>query len=214
MALSALATFGLRDHPGAEALCARLAEGEEATLLRMMERGVNSPPTSSMGRLFDAVAALAGVRDDAGYEGEAAILLEAAADPAAGGAYAFALRAPADSGSGGGSGAPLVIDPAPVLEAVLDDIAAGVPAGTISMRFHRAVVNAIVAVGSEACSRAGTGYVALSGGVFMNRLVLGGAVRELAAAGYAPLTHLQLPTNDGAVSFGQAVVAHARRHLV
>ena len=93
MAIGALAGLGLLDHPGAGPLRSRLAEGEETLLLRMIERGVNSPLTSSMGRLFDAVAAIVGVRDDARYEGEAAIELEAAADPAAEGGYEFALRA-------------------------------------------------------------------------------------------------------------------------
>ena len=81
MALGTLSALGLLDHPGAAPLRSRLADGEEATLLRMVERGVNCPLTSSMGRLFDSVAALIGVADDARYEGEAAILLEAAADP-------------------------------------------------------------------------------------------------------------------------------------
>ena len=80
------------------------------------------------------------------------------------------------------------------------------------MRFHRAVVACIVGVSGVAAERAGTHHVALAGGVFMNRLVLGGAVRELRAVGLIPLNHVRLPVNDGAVSFGQAVVAWARRH--
>ncbi len=83
MALGTLHALGLLDHPGAAPLRSRLAEGEERTLVTMVERGVNSPLTSSMGRLFDTVSALAGVADDARYEGEAAILLEARADPEA-----------------------------------------------------------------------------------------------------------------------------------
>ena len=86
--------------------------------------------------------------------------------------------------------------------------------GVISVRFHRAVVGCIVHLGLKAAERAGTRYVALAGGVFMNRLVLGGAVTELAAAGLEPLTHVRLPVNDGAVSFGQAVVAWAQRHRI
>ena len=80
------------------------------------------------------------------------------------------------------------------------------------MRFHRAVVQCIVRVCEAATQRAGTGYVALAGGVFMNRIVFGESVRELSAAGMNPLTHVRLPVNDGAVSFGQAVIAWARRH--
>jgi hydrogenase maturation protein HypF len=176
----------------------------------MVERGVNSPLTSSAGRLFDAVAAIVGIADDAGYEGEAAILLEAAADLAERGAYEFALvaAAPSESGAPG----PLTIDPTPVLSAVLSDVAVRVPVGAISMRFHRAVVRCIVNVSEAAAQRVDTCYVALAGGVFMNRIVFGEAVRELSAAGLIPLTHMRLPVNDGAVSFGQAVVAWARRH--
>jgi len=208
MAVGTLHALDLLEHPGATTLRSRLAEGEERTLVTMAERGVNSPLTSSMGRLFDTVAAIAGVADDARYEGEAAILLEAAADPSAKGAYEFGLLEPEIEGG------PLVIDPAPVLEAVLRDVAAAHPIGAISVRFHRAVVGCIVTVCLAASERVGTPYVALAGGVFMNRLVLGEAVEQLASAGLKPLTHTRLPMNDGAVSFGQAVVAWARRHEI
>jgi hydrogenase maturation protein HypF len=217
MALGTLSALGLLEHPGAAPLRSRLAAGEEATLLRMIERGVNSPLTSSMGRLFDAIAAIAGIADDARYEGEAAILLEAAADLGASGSYEFALTEPAEALAGGGSGGeapPLTIDPTPVLSAILDDVAAGIPTGVISMRFHRAVVGCIVRVCEIATKSAGTEYVALAGGVFMNRIVFGDAVRALASAGCKPLTHVRLPVNDGAVSFGQAVIAWARRHSI
>lgn len=208
MALSHLWAAGLLEHPGADALRGRLADGEERVVLTMAERGVNSPPTSSMGRLFDAVSSLVGIADDAGYEGEAAILLEAAVDHDADGAYEFAL-APSDEPLAG-----LHIDCAPVLSAILDDIAGQIPTGVISARFHRAVVGCIVTSALEAASRAGTRKVALGGGVFMNRVVLGGAVDALTQAGLTPLTHSKLPVNDAAVSHGQAVVAWARRYEV
>ena len=214
MAIGTLATFGLLDHPGATPLRSRLAGGEEATLLRMIERGVNSPLTSSMGRLFDSVAAIIGIADDARYEGEAAILLEAAADLSEQGSYEFGLIERPPDGASAENSLPLVVDPAPVLAAILDDVADGIPVGVISMRFHRAVVGCIVRLGLLAGERAGTRYVALAGGVFMNRLVLGEAVEELDSAGLVPLTHVRLPVNDGAVSFGQAVVAWAQRHRI
>ncbi len=204
MALGALEATGLLEHPGAAPLRSRLAEGEESTLRAMIAQGINTPPTSSAGRLFDAVAALAGVRDDALYEGQAAIELEALADPMAEGAYAFGYT----------EGAPGVIESAPVLEAVLDDIAAGVPVSVISARFHRAVGAAIVDACTRARERTGVRNVALAGGVFMNRLVCEGAVRGLAETDMRPLTHIRLPANDGGVSFGQAVIAWARRHEV
>ncbi len=218
MALGTLAALGLLEHPGAAPLRSRLAPSEETTLLRMIERGVNSPLTSSMGRLFDSVAALIGVTDDARYEGEAAILLEAAADLSAEGSYEFGLLGVTGTAIGEvpptDSQLPLVVDPTPVLAAVLEDVAGGIPSGVISMRFHRAVVGCIVRVGALAAGQVGTRHVALAGGVFMNRLVLGESVRALRIAGLVPLTHVRLPVNDGAVSFGQAVVAWARRHEI
>jgi hydrogenase maturation protein HypF len=191
---------GLLNHPGSQSLLAKIPETERDVILTMLGRGFNSPLTSSMGRLFDAVAAILGVREDADYEGQAAIELEAMADPAAEGGYEFAL-----AGSD-----PIVLDPEPMLVAMLDDVAAGVPAPVISSRFHKAVVGAIVRVALSASAETGSRDVALAGGVFLNRLVLGGSIRGLQAAGLRPLTHRKLPTNDGAISFGQAVVAWAR----
>ncbi|MDP2183617.1 MAG: carbamoyltransferase HypF [Actinomycetota bacterium] len=207
MAVGTLVAHDLLDHPGAAPLRSRLADGEETLLLQMIDKSVNCPLTSSMGRLFDAVAAIAGVRDDVSYEGQAAIEFEAVADPGEEGAYLFEHVEQ-------GEGEPWLIDPLPVLVGVLEDVANGAPPGIVSRRFHRAVVHCIVDVCQEASSRNGISDVALAGGVFMNRLVLGGAVRGLADAGLSPLTHIRLPMNDGAVSFGQAVVAWANRHEV
>ncbi|MDY0340858.1 MAG: carbamoyltransferase HypF [Coriobacteriia bacterium] len=202
MALGALAEYELLDHPGAAPLRARLAAGEEKTVLAMIAHGLNTPRTSSMGRLFDAIAALVGVRDDVLYEGQAAIELEVVADPATVGTYAFGTLA--------GTDGMLVIDSAPVLEATLDDIAAGVGAAAISTRFHRAVVSAVVETCVRLAPELDVQYVALSGGVFMNRLVMRGVVLGLREVGLEPLTHQRLPSNDGGVSFGQAIIARAR----
>ncbi|MDO8987092.1 MAG: carbamoyltransferase HypF, partial [Coriobacteriia bacterium] len=207
MAIGALLATDLLHHPGAAALRSRLAHGEETLLSKMVENKINTPATSSMGRLFDVVAALAGIRDDAAYEGEAAIELEAAADLDATGTYEFGTSRDPDDGA-------LVLEYRPVLLGVLEDLEQGVAAGTISMRFHRAVVRAIVDTCVAVSERAGTHQVALAGGVFMNRLVFGGAVRDLALAGFEPLTHSKLPLNDGAVSFGQAIIAWARRNQI
>ena len=190
----------LLDHAGAAPLRSRLAEGEEALIAKMVERGLNSPLTSSMGRLFDTVAALAGVRDDARYEGQAAIELEAAIDPEAPGAYSFGLL---------GSD-PVVIDPHPVLAALLDDLSGGEPIGVVSARFHRAVADLIGALATRACADVGTDFAAMAGGVFMNRAVTTAAERAIGAAGLTPLSHIALPANDGGISFGQAVVALSR----
>jgi len=205
MAVGALLAANLLHHPGAAPLLSRLADGEETLLRTMVEKRVNTPATSSMGRLFDAVAALIGIRDNAAYEGEAAIELEAAADLSAKGSYEFGTSRDRESGA-------LVLEYQPVLLGVLEDLEAGIHESTISMRFHRAVVRAIVDSCAAVAEQAETRNVALAGGVFLNRLVFGGAVSELAGAGYSPLTHSKLPVNDGAVSFGQAVVAWSRRN--
>ena len=198
---------GLLSHPGFRFLQSRLASEELATVGIMLTRAINSPFTSSMGRLFDAVAALTGVRDDAHYEGQAAIELEACADTSADGHYSFDTRE-------GSAGSPLVIEYEPVLRAILDDLAAGVAAPAISMRFHRAVVDVTVEVAARAAAAAGTKHVAMSGGVFMNRILLAGAIRGLESRGLTPLIHLHLPVNDGGISYGQAVIANASRDAV
>jgi hydrogenase maturation protein HypF len=195
---------GLFDHPGASILRSSLTIQELATLRAMADRRLNSPSTSSMGRLFDAVAALAGVRADALYEGQAAIELEALADRGERGSYRFGLV----------GDAPVVIDPEPVVRAILDDLAAGVGAPTVSARFHNAVVEMTIEVAVRACEQTGARHVALAGGVFMNRIVLAGVRAGVEAAGLVPLVHRDLPMNDGDVSFGQAVVAWARRNTV
>ena len=191
-------------HPGAQPLLSRLAEGEQQLLTRMAIRKVNTGPTSSVGRLFDAVAALVGVRDDALYEGQAAIELEAAIDQQAPGSYRFDI-----TGTG-----PVIIDQRPVIEAVLHDISVGVATPTIAARFHRAVVGCIVTTAKAAASASGLRHVALSGGVFLNRFVLEGAWQGIRDAGLEPLAHVRLPVSDGSVAFGQGVVAWSKRHEV
>jgi hydrogenase maturation protein HypF len=195
---------GLLDHAGAEVLREALRPEELSTLPVLVERGINSPLTSSMGRLFDAVAALAGVRFDALYEGQAAIELEAVADPGETGAYAFGLT----------DGSPTLIDPEPVVRALLDDLAAGATAATVSARFHRAVVDVSVEIAHRTCVEADTRHVACSGGVFMNRILLSGVITGVEAGGLVALIHRDLPVNDGGISFGQAVIAWARRDTV
>jgi hydrogenase maturation protein HypF len=162
--------------------------------------GVNSPPTSSAGRLFDAVAALIGVRDTVSYEGQAAAELEQRTDRAEDGAYRAGIA----------PGAPLLITGADLIRAAVADLAAGVPPGVISARFHNGVADAI----ARACAllREGTGLstVALSGGVFQNLLLLERTVAGLTASGFEVLTHSRVPPNDGGISLGQAAVASAR----
>jgi hydrogenase maturation protein HypF len=192
----------LLHHDGARTLMEALSAEERATLPTMIARGINSPMTSSMGRLFDAVAALAGVRYDALYEGQAAIELEAVADPAAEGSYTFGLVR---------AGGETVLDPLPVVEGILADLACSTPSSTVSMRFHRAVITAASQAAIEIARARGIYHVAASGGVFMNRILMAGVAEAVGRAGLTFLTHEKLPVNDGSVSFGQAVVAWANQ---
>jgi hydrogenase maturation protein HypF len=171
----------------------------------MMERGVNSPLSSSCGRLFDAVAAALGLsRDGVSYEGQAAIELEtlaAAAMPGCGPGYPFAV----DSDRGG-----LILDPAPMWTALLLDLDQGEQAWTISARFHAGLAEAVAGVAASLADRYGIGAVALSGGVFQNATLLEGVGARLRSAGLRVLHHEQVPANDGGISLGQAAVAAAR----
>jgi hydrogenase maturation protein HypF len=160
---------------------------------------VNAPATSSAGRLFDAVAAILGVRDAVNYEGQAAVELEQCSDPAEAGAYRAAIQ----------PGKPFRVAGVDLVRAVVEDLEAGIAAPTVAARFHNGVADAIVA-GCEAVREAsGLGTVALSGGVFQNMLLLARAVTGLQAAGFRVLTHARVPPNDGGISLGQAVVAAA-----
>ncbi|MFD9935707.1 carbamoyltransferase HypF [Streptomyces massasporeus] len=172
---------------------------ELAVLQRQLTGGLACVPTSSMGRLFDAVSSLVGVCHRAGYEAQAALELEAAAASAWGAdrsAYTFADG----------------FDPAPVLSALVTDLRRGTPAAVLAARFHRAVARAV----AESCRRAredtGLATVALSGGVFANALLEQECARLLTEDGFAVLRHGEVPPNDGGLALGQLVVAaHLRQ---
>ncbi len=169
---------------------------------RLSRGGPNSPLTTSMGRLFDAVAALCGVRAAVNYEGQAAIELEAACDPGEHGSYPIAV-------SEDGDGA-LVIDPRETVRAVSADVGAGVSPKAIATRFHAAVAGATVRACSALAEARGVDAVVLSGGVFQNRRLLEAVAGGLRRARLRPLIPQRLPAGDGGISYGQAAVA-ARR---
>ncbi|MGV0643417.1 carbamoyltransferase HypF [Mycolicibacterium sp. XJ2546] len=169
---------------------------ERKVLGRQLETGFGCTSTSSMGRLFDAVSALAGVRQVVAYEAQAAIELEGLSrgDDGDTGAYAFTVY---DG----------VIDPAPVLRAVIADRRAGVATGTIGARFHRAVAEVIVRIACaerETCST-----VALSGGVFQNAMLLTLALTRLQDNGFDVITPHRVPSNDGGIALGQLLVGNS-----
>jgi hydrogenase maturation protein HypF len=179
-----------------------LHDDEWRVLVRQIETGFNTPLTSSMGRLFDAVAALAGVRSTIDYDGQAAIELEMQAhqyaEPWGTHRYAFGIEH---------VNGLHVVRVAPVLDAVLRDIVEGTAAPMIAAAFHEAVVEMAVDVATLISRDTGIRTVALSGGVFQNRILIEMTPERLRSAGFRVLTHSLLPSNDGCVSLGQAVVA-------
>ncbi len=181
-----------------------LAKKPRHTLDRMIERGINAPPASSAGRLFDAVAAALGLcRAQASFEGQAAIELEALAETAASErrAYGFA--------TGGSDGVELGW--APLWEALLDDLAAGVAPARIAARFHNGLIDALARTAAGLAASRGVTSAVLSGGVFQNRILLEGVTAGLEARGLQVLSPVQVPANDGGLSLGQACVSAARR---
>jgi hydrogenase maturation protein HypF len=164
--------------------------------------GVASPLTTSAGRLFDAVAALCGIRAQVSYEGQAAIELEARCDPGEQRSYAFPLVE-----EGGG---PLVMDARPAIAAVMGDLEAGVGVPQVAARFHNAVAQATASACALAAGRAGTENVVLSGGVFQNRRLLERTVALLDDAGLRVLLPQRLPPNDGGIAYGQMAIVAAR----
>jgi len=173
---------------------------EHRALSHQLETGLGCVPTSSMGRLFDAVSSLAGVRQLIGYEAQAAIELEGLARTAEcdGGTYAFDVEV---------ERRPAVIDPAPVLTAVVEDVRGGVPAGVIGARFHHAVAELIIEIAQlEVAEKL---PIVLSGGVFQNTLLLRLASMGLREQGFEVITHRRVPPNDGGLALGQLLVENS-----
>lgn len=211
-AFALLSELGLLEHPGAARLLDSLDEQTRSVTATMIERGINSPRTSSMGRLFDAAAAILGICDKTTYEGEPAIELETAAWRALDNEIA---HFPDDNAGYFASGpswldGPYVLDQKALFEALLGGIEAGAPADRLALDFHVAVARSSARIASEICAREGIDIVALSGGVFMNRLLLRLLTRELKDAGLAVLVPHTVPVNDGCIAYGQAAVARAR----
>ncbi|MEU2896550.1 carbamoyltransferase HypF [Streptomyces sp. NPDC001273] len=203
MALAHLHAAGIAAGP--DLPCTAACPPDELDVLRVqLARELNCVPTSSMGRLFDAVSSLTGVCHHAGYEAQAAVELEAAAvaagaddephDPR----YVFRLS----DGPG-----PLTAGPAPLLTAVVEDVRRRVPAGVIAARFHRAVARLVRDVCVAARRAGGPRTVALTGGVFSNALLSSACAGELRTAGFTVLRHRDIPPNDGGLALGQLIVA-------
>jgi hydrogenase maturation protein HypF len=180
-----------------------LVDREEVSLIRrQVERGINSPLTSSIGRLFDAVSALLGVRGKATFEGQAASDLEMIAGGEEESPYSFSIIE---------EGEEKVITVSELLEGIILDLKSNLPSSYISARFHVTVASMISRMCEILRRKTGISKVALSGGVFQNRLLLQKTVFSLEEEGFTVFSSGQIPAGDGGISVGQAVIASLRR---
>jgi hydrogenase maturation protein HypF len=176
----------------------RLDRARWLLLAQLIAKNINSPPASSMGRLFDAVAALLGLRDEVVYEGQAAIELELLAEPQER-IYPFAI----------GAGQPALLDVTPMIRAIVEELRRGEPIAWIAGRFHRTVVELLAAACLCVREQTGLASVALSGGSFQNRLLLERLVARLSEQEFQVYLNRRVPPNDGGLSLGQLAVAAA-----
>ncbi len=191
------ATLGLEAMP--QTLRAAFGEGGWVALATMLDRGLNCPRTSSLGRLFDAVSALAGIHPERGFEGQAAMALEFAAERATpGGTYPWSFQ----------DGEVRVADPTRMVEGLLRDLETGTAPEVMARRFHTALAD----LGLAWARHAGLRDVVLSGGCFQNALLTELVVERLAAAGFRTHRHRAFPPNDGCIALGQAAVASGSAH--
>ena len=184
------------------AFCRDLDHARWRLLAQMIEKGINCPRASSAGRLFAAVAALLGLRQVEVYEGQSAIMLEAAATEAEG-TYSYDIAE---------QNGMLVVDPGPMFGDLVADLQAGRSVGELSARFHNTFVAMLAEAAVKVAKANDLKQVALSGGTFQNELVLVGLHRRLTAAGLQVFIHREIPPNDGGLALGQAVVASARKN--
>lgn len=178
----------------------RRPAAELRLLLQMLDKGINAPLTSSVGRLFDAVAALVGLRERVSYEGQAALELEMCAAEQEAGSYPVVLLQQTD---------PWRVDVRPLIRALVAELRQGVARSLISARFHNSLAALILLVCREMRDREKLDLVVLSGGVFQNRYLTERAIQLLEADGFRVLSHSLVPPNDGGIALGQAAIAAA-----
>lgn len=195
MAVSWLNDLGI-DHEEIPQIQKKVGEERIRIVQRQVEIGLNAPLTSSVGRLFDAVASLVGIRQMVNYEAQAAIELEAIVDPDEECIYPFEV-----SGK--------IIDPSPMIRSIIEDIHRAVPVSIIAARFHNSIASMLLDICLDMRERFGTSTVVLSGGVWQNMVLLAKTVSVLRASGLEVLLHRKVPSNDGGVSLGQAVIAQS-----
>jgi hydrogenase maturation protein HypF len=212
LAFGLLREHGLLDHPAAKNLLDHIGNENVTLLCQMADKNLNTVHTSSAGRFLDAISALLGICMDATFDGEAPMLLEAAAydestaeladDPDA----VEALKRYGVSIAGNPDGT-FEIETSSIVKGVLDDMLAGVPESVISRRVHASLCDCIVRGCETTRENTLISTIALSGGVFANRLIFRGVERRLRERGFATITNIALPPNDGCISYGQAAVA-------
>ena len=207
MACAAIQAAGADPEAALPSWTARRTRDEIAAARFSLESGSNAPRTSSCGRLFDAVASLAGLYDSAQFEAQAAIALEFAAGDLSLPPYPHVLEQTTIPGDA--EAPPIVLSFLPAIQEIIHDMRIGKSAAEISVRFHAAVVDGCVDMVERISRRSGLRCVALSGGSFQNALLLRGMIASLRERNYTVLTHTQVPANDGGIALGQAVVTHA-----
>jgi hydrogenase maturation protein HypF len=172
----------------------RFSDQELQIIKNQINQKINSPLTSSMGRLFDAVSSLLGIRQTVTYEGQAAIELENCASKNETGSYEFVILED-------------TIDYQPVIDAILKEIRTEIPVSVIASRFHNSVSNLCLSVAIKISQETSLHTVALSGGVWQNALLFTKTVKLLESNGFRVITHQKIPTNDACISLGQAAIA-------
>jgi hydrogenase maturation protein HypF len=175
--------------------------GKIESIISMINKRINSPEISSAGRLFDAVSSITGTRQFCSFEGQAAIDLEMKADPSAAGHYKFVIK---------GNIPPFIIDPSETIQEIAADVIKGINTAVISGRFHNTVVEMVLSGVRMLSESTDIKQVALGGGVFQNMLLINKMLDALEVSGFEPLVHRRVPTNDGGLSLGQAIIAATR----
>ncbi len=178
-----------------------LSEYESRIILRMAEKGINSPMTSSCGRLFDAVSAILGIRNRIAFEGQAAIELDQCQNQKEEGHYPWKIEK---------QGEEWILHTSEIIRGIVEDLTSGVSRSRISRRFHNTLILAVADLCTRVGEEAGIHLVALSGGSFQNVTLLTGLTRLLTKRGFSVYSHERVPTNDGCIALGQAVCAGLR----
>ncbi len=179
----------------------RISENDIDVIIKMIEKRINSPMTSSAGRLFDAVSSIIGIKDKITFEGEAAIEMEMKAERKCTGFYPYEINSENNI---------MLIDTSLIIAGALKDIFLKMPQSLISAKFHNTMAEIVLDVCTKIKEESGLNITVLSGGVFQNMLLLEKAIKKLEDKGFKVITHSKVPANDGGISLGQAVIAGRR----